>query len=269
MPGRLPYDKGLVSEVAGIAREADAFLLVGAAGYDKLRASQRKSKKVTTSAFLFSPEGRMMGRYDKMRLLPFDQYLPLREYVKWPSWVVPSESFDEEVGLSMTVFRTDRAAFGVRICWENLFADEFREMVKQGVDFMVSMTNEYFTSSPAARRQLLAMNVMRAIEHHVPVVRVAATGVSCIIAPDGRIAAKVTGDEGGDVNVEGSVVASISLAAARTFYTRYGDVFVLLAALTVLGCGAVVVSRMRLSGSGRAAAVSCPVATGVDERARS
>jgi apolipoprotein N-acyltransferase len=208
------------------AQKSEAFLLVGTSRFDKFNAAQRKQKRVSNSAFLFSPQGEIQGRYDKIRLLPFDQYLPLRGYVHWPSWLVSSSITDHEAGKELTVFRMDNVKFGVQICWENMFPDQFREMAAKGVNFMVSMTNEGFIDLPVAHYQLLAMNVFRAIENHIAIVRPAATGVSCVIEPDGRIIARVRGPYANDVNVEGYQVARISFSNERTFYTRYGDLFV-------------------------------------------
>ncbi len=135
---------------------------------------------------------------------------------------------DSQRGKELTIFDMNRAKFGVLICWESLFPDQFRKMTAQGVDFMVSMTNEGFTDIPAAHHQMFAMNVFRAIENHVPVIRTASTGVSAIIDPTGRVIARVKDYNSKYVNVEGYLVGQIPLSSERTFYNRYGDWFVYL-----------------------------------------
>jgi apolipoprotein N-acyltransferase len=226
VPARIPYDGTIVRILSDLARKTGSFLLVGSAGYDKFGQGQRKAKRVTNSAFLFSPQGKIVGRYDKIRLLPFDEYLPLRGYMKWPSWIVRPDMTDCRPGNELTIFTMDEAKFGVLICWENMFPELFRKMAAKGVDFMVSMTNEAFTDEPAAHHQMLAMNVFRAIENRVSIVRTAPTGVSAIIGPTGRILAKVEDGNDKDVNVEGYLVGQIPLSSNRTFYNRYGDWFV-------------------------------------------
>jgi apolipoprotein N-acyltransferase len=227
VPGRIPFDRRLVSELANISRKTGSFLLAGTSGFDKFNSALKRRKRIANSAFLFSPQGRILGQYDKIRLLPFDEYLPLRGHLRWPSWIISPGMTDHEPGEHLTVFKMrDGAAFGVQICWENLFPDQFRKMAAKGVDFMVSMTNEGFVGLPVAHHQLLAMNAFRAIENHVAIVRTAATGVSCVIEPDGRIIARVSDPHGNDANIEGVRVARISLSRQRTFYTRFGDLFI-------------------------------------------
>jgi apolipoprotein N-acyltransferase len=125
--------------------------------------------------------------------------------------------------------------FGVQICWENLFPDQFRELAGKGVDFMVSMTNEQFTDSRPAHYQMLSMNVFRAIENGISIVRTAPSGVSALIGPSGRIIGRLTGKGGSDISEEGFIVGEIPLSRQRTFYTRHGDWFVaLMTAISVV-----------------------------------
>ena len=226
VPGRIPADRTLVRLLSDLAKKADSFLLVGATGYDKNSAGKkRKKRSYANSTFLFSPEGKIIGRYDKIQLLPFNEFLPLRGWVRWPSWIV-SDGKDARRGNKLTVFDMGKAKFGVQDCWENLFPDQFREMAAKGVDFMVSMTNEGFTHTPAAHYQLLAINVFRAIENNVSIIRTASTGVSAIIGPDGGIIARVRDANGKDLDIEGYVVGDVPLTSKRSFYNRHGDWFV-------------------------------------------
>ncbi|NJD56744.1 MAG: apolipoprotein N-acyltransferase [Nitrospirae bacterium] len=230
VPGNIPFERMRVAMLSDIAKKTDSFLLVGSSGFDKFRPDQRKTRQLSNSAFLFSPQGRLLGRYDKIRLLPFDEYLPLRGYVKWPSWIA-KDMIDSLPGSDKTVFVMDRAMFAVLICWENMFPEQFREMAARGVNFMVSMTNEGFTKVSSGHHQMLAVNVLRAIENHVAIARISSTGVSCVIGPDGRIMNRVQDQGMNDVNVEGCLISSIPLTSERSFYNRYGDWFVAMLAV--------------------------------------
>lgn len=234
VPGKIPYDQTRVGMLSALARETESFLLVGSSGFDKFNPEQRRTKRLANSAFLFSPLGEILGRYDKILLLPFDEYLPLREYVKWPSWIA-ADMIDALPGTEKTIFEVDGKKFAVLICWENMFPELFREMASKGVQFMVSMTNEGFTKNPAGHAQMLAVNVFRAVENNVAIARTASTGVSCIIDPQGRIIDRVKDERGRDVDVEGSVVGRIPLTSERSFYNRYGDWFLFVTASFVLG----------------------------------
>ena len=242
VPGRIPYEKMRVKMLSSLARETGSSLLIGSSGFDKFITDQKKTRRVANSAFLFSPQGEIIGRYDKMRLLPFDEYLPMRNYVKWPSWIV-SNITDAQPGEEMTIFSMKGVKFGVLICWEYMFPDQFREMAIKGVDFMVNMTNEGFTRTPVAHYQMLAMSVFRAVENNVSIARTASTGVSAIIEPDGRIRSKVHDQNLRDVDVEGYLVDEIPLSSKRTFYSRYGDWFI----YTLSGIFIVFISKGRMS----------------------
>lgn len=237
VPGRLPLDRVLYRMLSRLAQKTNAFLLVGSSGYDKFASDRGKRTRVANSAFLFTPQGKIVGRYDKIRLLPFDEYLPLRNYVAWPSWIVDKDMNDFIPGKKLTIFDMDKGKFGLLICWENLFPDLFRRMAAKGVDFMVSMTNEAFTDVPAAHYQMLAMNVFRAIENHVAIVRTAPTGVSALIGPGGHIV-RVQNHDADDVNIAGHLIAQLPLSSARTMYTRYGDWFVYTLFVMLIGCTA-------------------------------
>lgn len=249
VPGKLPYDIMRVRMLSDLAQKTGSFLLFGSSGFDKFNREQRQTNRLSNTAFLLSPQGQMLGKYNKIRLLPFDEYLPLRGYVKWPSWIA-SDMIDSLPGKEMTIFNMGKARFGVLICWENMFPDQFRKMAAKGVDFMVSMTNEGFTNVPTGHYQMLAVNTLRAVENHVTIVRTSSTGVSCIIEPDGRIMDRVKDQNSNDVNVEGYLVAQIPLSSQRTFYNRHGDLFAYISSgIFLLGIFVIFISKERIGRS--------------------
>jgi apolipoprotein N-acyltransferase len=168
-------------------------------------------------------------------LLPFDEYLPWRDYVKWPSWIVSADMIDKRPGKELTIFSMRNLRFGVQICWESLFPDLFRNIAAQRVDFMVNITNEEFTDTPSAHYQMLAMTVFRAIENGVAIVRTTPTGVSAIIDPNGKISARLQDANLNDTNIEGHLVGQVPISSERTFYNRYGDWFVYILTAVFIG----------------------------------
>jgi apolipoprotein N-acyltransferase len=90
---------------------------------------------------------------------------------------------------------------------------------------MVSVSNEAYMGDTAGPHQSFAMNVFRAVENRVAIVRPAPTGISAIIAPDGRILDMVQDDEGKKLFVSGILIRDIPLSKGRTYYTKHGDVF--------------------------------------------
>jgi apolipoprotein N-acyltransferase len=220
--------------VKQLARETGSYLLIGGAGYEKLGPPRDGYLPYSNSEFLISPSGRLEGQYNKMRLLPFNEYIPLYGKITWPRWITTiKKSFLP--GESYTIFQVSDAKFGSPICWENLFPDLFRRVVKDGANFMVCVTNEGFYGPTAAPYQTLAINIFRAVENRVAIARSATTGISAFINPDGKIVERVRDSSGKDLFVSGFLVRDMPLSNKKTFYTRYGDVFAyILISITLL-----------------------------------
>jgi apolipoprotein N-acyltransferase len=200
------------------------YLLVGGSGREKDRSKKEGDLPYSNSEFLVSPSGKVMEQYNKIRLLPFNEYLPLKGLIHWPEWITSmKEGFIP--GDKYTVFEVPGARFGAPICWENMFPGLFRRFVKDGAQFMVSATNEAFLGKNTALQQSLAINIFRAVENRVAIVRAATAGVSCFIDPDGRVVERVTDGNGRDLFVSGMLVRDVSLASKKTFYTNHGDLF--------------------------------------------
>jgi apolipoprotein N-acyltransferase len=243
---RIPWNRLLVRALGELASELDAPVLIGSTGQEKSMPGRRE-RPVANSAFLFASEGEIVDRYDKILLLPFNEYIPLRGWLRWPAWVT-GDVIDARRGDRRTVFQLPGGSrFGVLICWENLFPDGFRKTAAQGVDFMVSMTNEAFTDDPGAHQQQLEMNAYRAIENGVAVVRTSTTGVSAVFDRHGRILTQVEDASGKTLDVTGWRAVEVPLDSARTPYTRHGD-WLPLACL--LGIAAVAVRGRRFPSRG-------------------
>lgn len=96
---------------------------------------------------------------------------------------------------------------------------------------MVNITNEAWFGPHRAPNQFVAISVMRAVENRVYVVRSANTGISCIIDPFGRVVDRLRDEKGRDVYVSGFLSGSVVPLSGGSFYTRFGDWFVLLCAI--------------------------------------
>lgn len=226
VPGDVRHHPELRRRVARIATEIDIPLLVGSSELAKF-PDRRLPGKYYNTMVLFAPRGTIEGVYRKMALVPFGEYVPLRDYVTWPKAIV-SQAGDHLAGDQYTAFTAGPVTFRAVICWEIIFPDLVREAVKRGAAFLVLATNEGWFGDTAAPYQLLAMTVLRAAEHRIAIARSANTGVSAFIDPFGRITQRLTDADGRDLFVEGALVGSVPLARSSTLYTRYGDVFALL-----------------------------------------
>lgn len=234
-PRAINLDVGLYTQVRRIAREAKTYLLIGSAQQQKIKKKNPKDVKYLNSAFLIPPDPRAKTqKYDKIRLMAFGEYLPLEGVIPWSSIKVP-EVGSYVPGKEFTVFKTPNFSFGVTICWESLFPDLVRRFVLNGAQFMVNITNEAWFGKTDASYQFASMNVFRAVENRVYLVRCANTGISCFIDPYGRIVDRVKDVKGQDIFVRGVLTRRVTPMESQTIYTRYGDILVWLSVLCSAG----------------------------------
>jgi apolipoprotein N-acyltransferase len=223
-PEYLTRSPWLFRAVRDLVRETGIPLLIGSATYAKIRRDGKVISQARNTAFLLNAQGEIIAAYDKMRLLPFGEYLPLEGRLPWPRWLAPRHG-NFISGTSPTVFDLPEGRFGVVICWENLFSDVFRTFVNAGAQFMVNLTNESWFDKTAASRQILSMSVFRAVENRVTLLRVANTGITCLIDPLGRIQDRVRDAKGNDQMVSGTLTVAVPAPLGPTFYTHHGNVF--------------------------------------------
>ncbi|HUK57433.1 MAG TPA: apolipoprotein N-acyltransferase [Nitrospiria bacterium] len=183
--------------------------------------------RMFNSAYFLSADGRVLGRYDKMHLVPFGEYVPLSSVLFFV------DKMAEGIGdflpgndyTVMTLPRIDDPQAGpppkiaAVICFEVIFPDLVRQFVKQGAQLMTTITNDAWFGDSSAPYQHFSMVVFRAVENRVPFARAANTGVSGFIERTGRI--RLTSP----IFVEAAIADGLRLRTQTTFYTRYGDVF--------------------------------------------
>ncbi|MBI4589990.1 MAG: apolipoprotein N-acyltransferase [Candidatus Rokubacteria bacterium] len=199
------------ARVAGLARETRRYILVG--------SPDLEGGRFYNSAFLISQDGALLQRYDKIHLVPFGEYVPLRSLLGFIEKLARGAVGDFAPGGQATVFSTPFGRFGVTISYEVYFPAEVRRLVRGGAGFLVNITNDAWYGRSAAPVQHLAMAVFRAVEHRTFLVRSANTGISAIIDPRGRIR------EQSAIFREAVLVGKIGRQADETIYTRVGDLF--------------------------------------------
>jgi apolipoprotein N-acyltransferase len=223
--GTLPQDLFLLSFFSKVILDIQVPLLVGGDQHPRYGTREFRRENRLNSAFLLLPRGGISQSYSKMHLLPFGEYLPYRDVFPWPSRLTAVTGLTNFLpGTEYTLFTLGEARFAALICWESLFPEQVREFVNRGAEFLVNITNEAWFGETAAPYQFWMMNVFRAVENRVAVVRAANTGVSGFIDPYGRILGKVE-EEGKDSFVAGYVTKPVPLSQASSFYTLYGDVW--------------------------------------------
>lgn len=230
-PGSEPYLQGWL---AALAHDAGSSLIVGGRDSD-LRG------RVYNSAFLVRPGEGIVGRYAKVRLVPFGEFVPLRG--RFPALDRVLDTYrvtpiDISPGLGFDVLDGGPCRVGTAICFESIFPYISRELTASGAELLCVITNDtWFEHTPAAE-QHAAMSVLRAVENRRYLLRGAATGVSCIIDPKGRVLAESS------LFSRESISGDVEILRRKSFYTRHGDWFVCASFVTV-GLALVRVRRRR------------------------
>ncbi|NOY54228.1 MAG: apolipoprotein N-acyltransferase [Deltaproteobacteria bacterium] len=180
----------------------------------------RKGKEeYFNSVFLVSPGARLRGKYDKLHLVPFGEYVPLRRALFFVHPLI-DQIGDMTPGRRITLMETDKGKCGTPICYEIILPDLVRRFVKEGADFIATLTNDDWFGRSSAPYQHFSMAVFRAVENRVPLVRAANSGISGAVMPDGRIAHATK------IFMEDAFTVDLPLRQhSRTLYTRFGDVF--------------------------------------------
>jgi apolipoprotein N-acyltransferase len=131
------------------------------------------------------------------------------------------------------VFSPDKKIKGAPfICYEIIFPSFVQQRLKKGANLIITMTNDGWFGKTSAPYQHAIMARMRAIENRISVVRCANSGISMFIDPFGRVLKK------SELYTRAVIDGDVQLKTADTFYSKYGDWFVLICLLvSVLGIG--------------------------------
>lgn len=216
----LSDDPRLVGLMRTVATTAHAPIVAGMLGHDATGSYN--------SAVFTAPDGTILGRYDKIHLVPFGEYIPYRNLFFF-AHKLTQQLVDLQRGNSRTVFRADGHSFGIFICYESIFASEIRPFALNGADVFVNISDDGWYGDTSAPWQHLNMARMRAIENHRWILLDTNNGITTTIDPLGRVTYSAPR------NVETSLVARYGYESDLTFYTRYGDVFAYACGIIVIG----------------------------------
>ena len=216
--------------VTSISRQAQAPLIVGNLGVD---SSLEGGLNYYNSARIEGADGARVGRYDKIHLVPFGEYIPYKELLFFAHKLTGRVS-EFTRGTDRKVFRLPTAngeahRYGVFICYESVFADEVRHFAQLGAEVLVNISDDGWYGDTSAPWQHLNMARMRAIENRRWILRDTNNGVTAVIDPYGRVRQSIPRHQT-DV-----LPAGYGFRRDVTFYTAHGDVFGWLCVLVSFG----------------------------------
>jgi apolipoprotein N-acyltransferase len=236
-PFYLQDDRLRTDRIQSLARDLQSSMVVGSPAYE----TGVQGIRYLNSAYLIDRQGTVVGRSDKVHLVPFGEYVPLAPLLPFVSKMVTGIG-DFSAGRGTFPLTTADGPLGVLICFEVIFPEISRGYVQNGARLLVNITNDAWFGRSSAPYQHLSMTVFRAVENRVPLIRSANTGISAIVDSRGHIRGMTplfkTTKLGGEIRINNE----------KSIYTRHGDLFALACLAAVLAGGVFVWSAKRHQG---------------------
>jgi apolipoprotein N-acyltransferase len=217
-------DPAFRDSVSNIARQAQTWVLAGNLGVRNASETAQHATELYNSASLVSPGGEWVGRYDKMHLVPFGEYVPFKRVFGFAGGLT-KEVGDFSSGRSRAPLQAGNSKLGVFICYESIFPDEVRQLAANGAQVFVNLSNDGWYGDSGAYAQHLKQARMRAVENDRWLLRDTNTGVTASIDPYGRVVSSMPR------KIRAALDANYTLTNVTTFYTRHGDWFAYLCAI--------------------------------------
>ena len=169
--------------------------------------------KIYNSLYMFISPKKYL-RYDKVHLVPFGEYTPLKSLFFFVNKIVPGEDFSKGKQLKTLNYKSFKVI--PLICFEGIFPFQIMQLSRKGGNILINISNEAWFGKSYALKQHLAANVLRATESEKYFIRCANTGISAVISPSGEI-----------INylkpfTKGAIVEKIQLCNKVSFYHRTG-----------------------------------------------
>ena len=213
--------------ISEMARRAGTWVVTGSIGTAPATKSGTH-ELIFNSAVIVSPTGEWTGRYDKVHLVPFGEYLPFPSLFSFAGGLSKEVGEFEPGGSRVPLDATDEK-LGVFICYESVFPDDVRQFASQGAQVFVNISNDGWYGDSGAWSQHVNQTRMRAVENERWVLSAANTGLTGSIDPYGRMVVRAPRKD------RTTLVAPYALTYVTTFYSRHGDWFAMLCAIISLG----------------------------------
>jgi apolipoprotein N-acyltransferase len=185
------------------------------------------------SGLIIAADGTRIGRYDKIHLVPFGEYIPFKNLLFFAHKLTGRVSeFTRGTDRGVFLVHSPNGTahrYGVFICYEAVFADEVREFSRNGAEVLVNISDDGWYGDTSAPWQHLNMARMRAIENRRWILRDTNNGITAAIDPYGRVRQSIPRHQAD------ALPAQFGFRSDVTFYTAHGDVFAWCCAILALG----------------------------------
>ncbi|WP_078655827.1 apolipoprotein N-acyltransferase [Streptomyces fulvoviolaceus] len=212
--------------------------LSSATGADILvNVDARRSDKpgIYKSSVLVGPDGLTGERYDKMRLVPFGEYVPARSLLGWATSVGKAAGEDRRRGSEQVVMDVGHGLrVGPMVCFESAFPDMSRHLAQDGAELLIAQSATSTFQQSWAPEQHASLAALRAAESGRPMVHATLTGVSAVYDASGQRVGEWLGTDASTARVY-----DVPLATGTTLYVRFGDWTVHAALLVLAAWGAI------------------------------
>lgn len=208
----------VTARIAALSRLVGADVLVNV---DARQTDAAGRTGIFKSAVLVGPRGLTGDRYDKMRLVPFGEYVPARSALGWATSMGKAAGEDRLRGtrpVTMTLPGADGLRLGPLVCFESAFPDMSRRLTRDGAQLLVAQSSTSSFQHGWAPGQHASLGALRAAENGRPMVHATLTGVSAVYGPQGRRVGSPVG-----TGTSGAAVYDVPLARGTTLYVRLGD----------------------------------------------
>jgi apolipoprotein N-acyltransferase len=241
----MEYGNGkLVKRFLDFQQTLETWLLTGNQDHrivQEKTEEQEEIKELFNSTVLFDCQGNRRQTFHKIHLVPFTEYFPWKE--EMPDFYKLMQKFDISdwtVGDEHLIFKHDKFRFITPICFEDVFSDDIRRFIINGVDIIVNVSNDYWSLTPVEAKQHGITALFRTVENSRPLVRATASGYTVYIDRFGRIMPGAV-----PFYEMGYVIANVPLPERSfTIYTMLGDWFPILCLITGILYGLCVIGRV-------------------------
>jgi apolipoprotein N-acyltransferase len=217
VPFNYQDESDLRKRVRDTAIKTNSWFIFGSTSY----VQQKHERDYYNSAYLLAPDGEIKGKYDKVHLVPYGEYVPLRDVFPFIRKLTAGMG-DFSVGTGYYPLSLDDRKVGILICYEAILPLAARMYKNAGAGLLINITNDAWFGATSAPYQHLSMAVFRAVETKMFLVRAANTGISGIVNPKGEIVSQSR-------IFESSVVkGNAKFAYIKTIYASFGDILVLI-----------------------------------------